>query len=70
MSRIGKLPIVVPEKVEVKIDGAHVAVKGPNGALEYSFTEALALIKSGEIKDAKTIMLLQYAQINLANLMK
>ena len=38
--------------------------------LEYSFTEALALIKSGEIKDAKTIMLLQYAQINLANLMK
>ena len=31
--------------------------------LEYSFTEALALIKSGEIKDAKTIMLLQYAQI-------
>ena len=38
--------------------------------LEFSFTEALALIKSGEIKDAKTIMLLQYAQINLANLMK
>lgn len=38
--------------------------------LEYSFTEALELIKSGEIKDAKTIMLLQYAQINLANLMK
>jgi len=38
--------------------------------LEYSFTEALALIKSGEIKDSKTIMLLQYAQINLANLMK
>lgn len=38
--------------------------------LEYSFQEALALIKTGEIKDAKTIMLLQYAQINLADLMK
>ena len=32
--------------------------------LECSFKEALALMKSGEIKDAKTIMLLQYAQIH------
>ena len=38
--------------------------------LEYQFREALELIKKGEIKDAKTIMLLQYAQINLENLMK
>ena len=38
--------------------------------LEYSFQEALALIKTGEIKDGKTIMLLQYAQITLADLMK
>lgn len=32
--------------------------------LEYSFAEALNMIKTGKIKDAKTIMLLQYAQIN------
>lgn len=32
--------------------------------LEYSFETALNMIKTGEIKDAKTIMLLQYAQIN------
>ena len=32
--------------------------------LEYPFDKALAMITSGEIKDAKTIMLLQYAQIN------
>ncbi|MBD1261072.1 GDP-mannose pyrophosphatase NudK [Maribacter polysiphoniae] len=32
--------------------------------LEMPFKEAIAMIKSGEIKDAKTIMLLQYAQIN------
>ena len=38
--------------------------------LEYQFKEALDLIKTGAIKDAKTIMLLQYAQINLENLMK
>ena len=32
--------------------------------LEYTFDEAFAMIQSGEIKDAKTIMLLQYAKIN------
>jgi hypothetical protein len=32
--------------------------------LEIPFNEALAMIKSGEIKDAKTIMLLQYAALN------
>ena len=34
MSRIGRAPITVPAGVEVKIDGRHVAVKGPKGALE------------------------------------
>ena len=32
--------------------------------LEYTFDEAYAMIASGQIKDAKTIMLLQYAKIN------
>lgn len=32
--------------------------------LEYSFEEALALIDKGSIRDAKTIMLLQYAKVN------
>ena len=33
--------------------------------LEYSFDKAYQMITSGEITDAKTIMLLQYAKINL-----
>jgi GDP-mannose pyrophosphatase NudK len=32
--------------------------------IEMPFYEALQMIKTGEIKDGKTIMLLQYAQIN------
>ncbi|MHA4810706.1 GDP-mannose pyrophosphatase NudK [Flavitalea flava] len=32
--------------------------------LEISFAQSLEMIKTGEIKDAKTIMLLQYAQIH------
>jgi len=31
--------------------------------LEYKFTDALEMIKNGKIKDAKTIMLLQYLKI-------
>ena len=32
--------------------------------LEFSFDEAIALMNKGEIKDAKTIMLLQFAQLH------
>lgn len=38
--------------------------------LEYQFEEAVNLMNKGIIKDAKTIMLLQYAQINLVDLAK
>ena len=34
MSRIGRRPIEVPQGVEVRLQGSHVAVKGPRGALE------------------------------------
>lgn len=34
MSRIGNMPITVPAGVEVKIEGNHIAVKGPKGSLE------------------------------------
>ena len=34
MSRIGRAPITVPAGVEVKVDGQHVSLKGPKGALE------------------------------------
>ncbi len=32
--------------------------------LELPFTKALDMVKTGDIKDAKTVLLLQYAQIN------
>ena len=34
MSRIGKLPVSIPEKVEVKVENGLVSVKGPKGELE------------------------------------
>ena len=33
MSRIGRMPIIVPAGVDVKIEGTLVTVKGPKGTL-------------------------------------
>lgn len=37
MSRIGRMPVVVPPNVDVEIKGTHVRVKGPKGMLEHTF---------------------------------
>ncbi|UFX82774.1 50S ribosomal protein L6 [Candidatus Absconditicoccus praedator] len=50
MSRIGKLPINIPEGVEVKIDGNNVSVKGQKGELSNSFSERVTIEeKEGQI---------------------
>lgn len=43
MSRIGKLPITLPQGVEVKMDGNKVSVKGPNGVLEETFSPEITI---------------------------
>ena len=48
MSRIGKVPVALPDKVEVKINGAHVSVKGPKGQLEYTFTNFVKIEQVGK----------------------
>lgn len=37
MSRIGKLPVAIPEKVEVTVDGGTITVKGPKGTNSKTF---------------------------------
>src|SRR5712691_10888989 len=39
MSRIGRMPVVVPSGVEVEVDGRAVTVKGPKGQLARTFHE-------------------------------
>lgn len=55
MSRIGKLPVVVPAGVTVEIkDGNVVTVKGPKGTLERTFASELTLTQeNGEIVVAR-----------------
>jgi large subunit ribosomal protein L6 len=43
MSRIGRLPITVPQGVEVVVTGSHIAVKGPRGSLERQLPPAMAV---------------------------
>ena len=52
---------------EMKVsEGGGLAEEHENiEVLEYTFNEAYQIISSGEITDVKTIMLLQYAKINL-----
>ena len=52
MSRIGNSPILVPEGVEVNVQGNHVSVKGPKGTLERDINEKLVL----KIEDGKIIV--------------
>ena len=48
MSRIGKLPITVPSKVTVTIDGSHVAVKGPKGELSRILSKEVTVELEGD----------------------
>ncbi len=48
MSRIGRLPIDIPNGISVELDGHHVTVKGPNGTLERSFSPLINISQEGE----------------------
>jgi large subunit ribosomal protein L6 len=45
MSRIGRLPIPVPNGVDVSIDGRNVTVKGPKGTLSHVVAEPIEIVK-------------------------
>lgn len=49
MSRIGKLPITVPNGVTVDVKGTHVKVKGPKGELEFTFHERAKIELEGSV---------------------
>lgn len=48
MSRIGKRPINIPAKVQVSIEGQHVAVKGPKGELSRVLPSEVSIEQEGE----------------------
>lgn len=55
MSRIGKKPILIPENVDVKIDGQKVIISGPKGELQKEVCPEIKIEK----KDNKILLLPQ-----------
>ncbi len=52
MSRVGKMPIVLPKGVEVRIEGSTVTVKGPKGELSRDVVPEVRL----ELKDGQLLV--------------
>lgn len=52
MSRIGKMPVVIPQGVQVSIADDLVSVKGPKGQLQ----QRLHRLVRAEVKDAKVLL--------------
>ena len=52
MSRIGKLPIAIPDKVEISLTGNHIKVKGPKGELSRN----LSTVVSVSIEDKQVVV--------------
>ncbi len=50
MSRIGRMPVSIPDGVSVDLEGNHIRVKGPKGELEQSFRPEMVIsIDEGEV---------------------
>jgi large subunit ribosomal protein L6 len=50
VSRIGRLPVVVPSGVQVNVQGSDVHVKGPKGELKRTFSSLVGIeLQNGEV---------------------
>jgi len=52
MSRIGKIPIVIPPKVKVEAKGQRVSVEGPKGKLDWELPKRTSL----KVQDGKIVL--------------
>lgn len=48
MSRIGKAPVAIPEKVEVKVEGNTITTKGALGELSFTFRDEAVKVEVSE----------------------
>ena len=51
MSRVGKMPVKVPEKVKVSVDGTLVKIEGPKGKMSFPFNPVVKVeVGAGVVK--------------------
>lgn len=53
MSRIGKKPIPLPKGVTVKANGGHVAVDGPKGKIDFTFSSEIGVLVDEEKREVR-----------------
>ncbi len=54
MSRVGKMPVKIPEKVKVAVDGVLVRVEGPKGKMSFPVNPRMKVeVAGGEVKVAR-----------------
>ena len=50
MSRVGKIPVVIPQGVECKIDGSTISLKGPKGQISRTMCPEVSIkLDSGKV---------------------
>jgi len=73
MSRIGKTPVEIPEKVKVEVQGQRIRVEGPKGKLDWELpkrasakveNKKIIVSRSGDAAEAKALHGLSRALIN------
>jgi large subunit ribosomal protein L6 len=51
MSRVGKIPVKIPDKVKVAVEGTTVRVEGPKGKMTFGFNSVMKVeVDKGEVK--------------------
>ena len=54
MSRVGRMPVKIPEKVKVSVDGTVVKVDGPKGKMSFPVNPLIkVVVEKGEVKVAR-----------------
>ena len=56
MSRIGKKPVAILDKVEVSLNGRQVTVKGPVGSLEFTHHPLMTVKIDTDANQAETLI--------------
>lgn len=73
MSRIGKLPVLIPDKVKVAVAGRRIQVEGPKGKLEFELPIAItakidgtsvSIIRENEERQSKALHGLTRSLVN------
>lgn len=51
MSRIGRMPVVIPKGVDVDVKGSNIRVKGPKGELSHTFPADMSIsVEDGKLE--------------------